>query len=114
MKKYVIGFALITILSINSDVLKASPTEEAISDFDNLPKLTIAEKASTALKASLAPAVITLNIKRLLKAVMYIDARLRKIEVKEGISAPALKEVTSVRDALTGITETTEASPSQD
>lgn len=106
------GIALITLLSLNTSMLNAASQEEAISNFDNLPNLTITEKAATITKASLAPAVMALNIKRLLKAVMYIDARLRKLEEKEGISAPLLKKVTSVRDALNGVTSAASSSAS--
>ena len=112
MKKYGIGIALITLLSINPITLSAASQEEAISNFDNLPSLTIGEKAATATKASLLPATMAFHIKQILKALMFIDARLRKLEEKEGISAPLLKKVTSVRDALKNITSSTTGSSS--
>lgn len=113
MKKYGVGIALIALLSINSTSLNAAASQEkAISNFDNLPNLTIAEKAATATKASLLPVAMALHIKQLLKAVMYLDSRLRKLEEEKGISAPILKKVTSVRDALKSITSSTTSSAS--
>lgn len=112
MKKYAIGITLLILFGINSQELSAKSKEEAISDFDNLPSLTVEERVGTVAKMSLAPAVMSLYLKRILKAVMYIEKRLRRLEEKEGISAPILKEVSSVREALKNITSSSTNSTS--
>jgi hypothetical protein len=90
---------------------KSSETtkDQPISEYKNLPRLNKSEYVTELVGRRLTLQSSFGYLKQLLKAVMYLDHRVRILEGKEGIGAPLLKEVKNVRDALKKITVTDNA-----
>ncbi len=105
MNRYKACMIILSLCVISTAITAKDKTkEEAISEFKQLPKLTKAEFIKQDFLGVLTTGQTRIYLKRVLKAVMYLDHRIRVLESRSGIFSPLLKEVTSVRDAIKKIT----------